>query len=258
MHNTLAIEQTLMNMIRRGDTDGLKSWIADAPAVHAGAMAQEHIRQYKNTFIVTATLAARSAIRGGVSAEEALSTSDLLIRNCEALQDVQSILGLQVRMLMDYTERVSQLKKGIHATKLSLEVASYVLNHLSELISTDEMARKLHYSRTHLSRKFHEDMSVRQFHEALSVVVGHSAACSHGHGPWRIGDQYPAQEFGAFDSIISFGSFRQLFRCSFLLVRHRSHSFKKDSSDKTAAQVYERRLDGDRVSNRFGRDRQFV
>lgn len=39
IHNTLAIEQTLMNMIRKGDTDALKAWIASAPAVHAGAMA---------------------------------------------------------------------------------------------------------------------------------------------------------------------------------------------------------------------------
>lgn len=47
-HTTLAIEQTLMNMIRKGDTDALKAWIAAAPAVHAGPMAQEHLRQYKN------------------------------------------------------------------------------------------------------------------------------------------------------------------------------------------------------------------
>lgn len=157
IHNTLAIEQTLMNMIRKGDTDALKGWIASAPAVHAGAMAQEHLRQYKNTFIVAATLAARSAIRGGMDVEEALSTSDLLIRNCEALQDVQSILRLQVNMLLTYTEQVARLREGIQPTPLAISVAAWTQRHLSEPMDTEKLSKELHYSRPHLSRKFKEE-----------------------------------------------------------------------------------------------------
>lgn len=157
IHNTLAVEQTLMNMVRKGDMEGLKSWISQAPAVHAGPMAREHLRQYKNTFIVATTLAARSAIRGGVNVEEALSASDLLIRNCEALQDVQSILRLQISMLLTYTEQVQRLRGSITPTALALEVASYVQRHLSEPISTEDMARELHFSRPHLSRRFKEE-----------------------------------------------------------------------------------------------------
>ena len=157
IHNTLAIEQTLMNMIRKGDTDALKAWIASAPAVHAGPMAQEHLRQYKNTFIVTTTLAARSAIRGGMNVEEALSTSDLLIRNCEALQDVQSILRLQINMLLTYTEQVARLREGILPTPLAIAVSAWVQRHLSEPINTEKLAEELHYSRPHLSRKFREE-----------------------------------------------------------------------------------------------------
>jgi len=157
IHNTLAIEQTLMNMIRRGDTDALKAWIASAPAVHAGTMAQEHLRQYKNTFIVTTTLAARSAIRGGMDAEEALSTSDLLIRNCEALRDVQSIRQLQIHMLLSYAEQVARLREGIRPTPLAIAVAAWTRQHLSEPVDTEKLARALHYSRPHLSRKFKEE-----------------------------------------------------------------------------------------------------
>lgn len=154
IHNTLAVEQTLMNMIRRGDTEGLKAWISAAPAVHAGPMAREHLRQYKNTFIVTATLAARSAIRGGMDAEEALSASDLLIRNCEALQDVQSILRLQIDLLLTYNEQVARLRTGGKTTPLALQVSAWVQNHLSEPVDTGKMARAFHFSRPHLSRKF--------------------------------------------------------------------------------------------------------
>ena len=157
IHNTLAIEQTLMDMIRKGDTDALKAWIASAPAVHAGAMAQEHLRQYKNTFIVTTTLAARSAIRGGMNVEEALSTSDLLIRSCEALQDVQNIQRLQINMLLTYTEQVARLREGIQPTPLAIAVSAWVQRHLSEPIDTEKLAQELHYSRPYLSRKFKEE-----------------------------------------------------------------------------------------------------
>ncbi len=160
IHNTLAVEQTLMNMIRKGETQALKDWIASAPAVHAGPMAQEHLRQYKNTFIVSTTLAARSAIRGGMDVEEALSESDLLIRNCEALQDVQSIMLLQVNMFLTYTERVALLRKGIHPTPLAMSVASWVQRHLSEPVDTVKMAQDLHFSRSHLSRKFKEETGI--------------------------------------------------------------------------------------------------
>ena len=159
-HNTLAIEQTLMNMIRKGDTKALKAWISSAPPVHAGPMAQEHLRQYKNTFIVTTTLAARSAIRGGMDAEEALSTSDLLIRSCEALQDVQSVLRLQINMLITYTEQVERLREGIRPTPLAIAVAAWVQSHLSEPMDAEKLARELHYSRPHLSRKFREETDV--------------------------------------------------------------------------------------------------
>lgn len=157
IHNTLAIEQTLMNMIRKGDTDALKAWIASAPAVHAGAMAQAHLRQYKNTFIVTTTLAARSAIRSGMNVEEALSTSDLLIRSCEALQDVQNIQRLQINMLLTYTEQVARLREGIQPTPLAIAVSAWVQRHLSEPIDTEKLAQELHYSRPYLSRKFKEE-----------------------------------------------------------------------------------------------------
>ncbi|MBQ8953546.1 MAG: hypothetical protein IJ048_05480, partial [Clostridia bacterium] len=76
-HNTLAMEETLMRMIRKGDVPALQAWIAEAPAVHAGPMAADDLRQYRNTFIVSATLAARAAIRGGMGVNEALSLSDL-------------------------------------------------------------------------------------------------------------------------------------------------------------------------------------
>ncbi|MBO4366648.1 MAG: hypothetical protein J5843_03215, partial [Clostridia bacterium] len=63
-HDTYDLEQRLMNLIRKGETAALRDWVSAAPAVRGGLLAPDQLRQMKNTFIVTATLASRSAIRG--------------------------------------------------------------------------------------------------------------------------------------------------------------------------------------------------
>ena len=85
VHNTLALEQTIMNFVRHGDTAALKEWLKNAPAVRPGILSSDTLRQLKNTFIVTATLVSRAAIRGGMDVNDALSLSDAYIQKNELL-----------------------------------------------------------------------------------------------------------------------------------------------------------------------------
>ena len=48
LHNTLAVEQTIMNIIRKGDVAALDAFVRNAPAVRAGDMSREQLRQAKN------------------------------------------------------------------------------------------------------------------------------------------------------------------------------------------------------------------
>lgn len=72
-HNTYDLEQTLLSIVRKGDTAALHQWVSRAPAVRGGTLAGEALRQMRNTVIVTATLVSRAAIRGGMDVDEALS-----------------------------------------------------------------------------------------------------------------------------------------------------------------------------------------
>ena len=139
-HNTLALEEMLMDLVRRGDTAALKGWMAAAPAVRGGTIAPNQLRQLRNTFIVSATLVARAAIRGGMGEEEAFSLSDGYIQRVELLTDPGKIMNLQYSMVLEYTEQVEQLHLGRHPTRLATEVANYVRRHLSEPISAEKMA----------------------------------------------------------------------------------------------------------------------
>jgi AraC-like DNA-binding protein len=152
-------------MVRKGDIFGLREWISSAPAVRGGTLASEALRQMKNTFIVTATLTSRSAIRGGMDIEEALSLSDSYIRKCEVLSTSEQITNLQYHMVLDYTERVGRVRYGKTPSRLISDVSSYVRRHMTERINVSELAGAMVITRTHLAAKFKSEsgMTLTEF-----------------------------------------------------------------------------------------------
>lgn len=86
--------------------------------------------------------------------EDSLSLSYSYIQKCELMNNMERIFKLQYHMVLDYTERVEKLRLGKSPTKLAVEVANYIQNHLSEAISTEDIANALFMSRCHLSTKF--------------------------------------------------------------------------------------------------------
>lgn len=157
VHNTFDQEQAILNIVRRGDTDALREWIASAPAIRGGILAGEQLRQRKNMFIVTVTLVSRAAIRGGMDVDDAFSYSDFYIQQCEPLSSPEAITNLQYRMVLDYTERVERLRSGRQPTKLTLDVANYIHHHMSERITAERIAEELFLSRPYLSRRFKQE-----------------------------------------------------------------------------------------------------
>lgn len=165
IYNTFELEQTIMNIVRKGDTAALREWLKGAPAVDGGILASEQLRQLKNTFIVTATLASRAAIRGGVDINDAFSLSDAFIQKCELMNAPDQIMNLQFYMVLEFTQRVERIRMGKQPSKLAIDVANYIQHHLSEPITAEDIAKELYLSRPYLSRKFIEEtgMSLTDF-----------------------------------------------------------------------------------------------
>ena len=198
-HNTLAIEEALMGIVSRGDSVALRRWLASAPAVRGGTIAGDQLRQLRNTFIVTATLVSRAAIRGGMRQDDAFSLSDAYIRRAELLTSHTGILNLQYNMLSEFTEQVEKLHRGANATRLSIDVANYVRHHLSEPISVEKMAGEFFLSRPYLSSRFKRETGrtltdfilsekteeakrlLRYSDRPLSAVSAYLGFSSHGH-----------------------------------------------------------------------------
>ena len=157
VHNTFTLEQTLMQMISKGDVGALCEWLSRAPSIRGGVIANDALRQIKNTFIVTATLASRAAINGGLDVESSLSLSDNYIKKCELLSDVKDIFNLQYHMILDYTRKVERVRLGKTPSKLLMQVTNYVQKNLSKPTDVDELAKEMYISRTHLASKFKKE-----------------------------------------------------------------------------------------------------
>lgn len=157
IYNTFDYEQQLLRMVRKGDVAALKSWIASAPAVRGGTLATDQLRQIKNTFVVSTTLASRAAIQGGMDVEDAFSLSDAFIQKAELLNTPNQLTNLQYHMVLEFTERVDRIRHGKQPTALILSVRNYIQHHISESIRIEDMAKALYMSRPYLSAKFKQE-----------------------------------------------------------------------------------------------------
>ena len=156
-HNTYAQEQEIMMLIRKGETEKLKDWISSAPAIRGGTLAVDGLRQVKNMFVVSVTLASRAAIQGGVDPVTALSVSDGFIKRCELLYSVEKITNLQYLMVLEYAGMVRRVRQKDYTSPLVMKVANYVVAHITEPLTTEQIADALYLSRPYLSSRFHKE-----------------------------------------------------------------------------------------------------
>lgn len=171
VHNTFQLEELILNFVQHGDIDGLKQCFSSAPAVHSGTLAAETLRDVKNTFIVTATLVSRAAIRGGLNVQNALSLSDIYIQRCELLDSLEHINNLQYHMVLDYAERVHNLFMGQNVSRLAKDVANYVQQHLFEPMDIASLSHALFISRTHLAALFKKETGITLSEYVLNAKI---------------------------------------------------------------------------------------
>ena len=164
-YNSKGIEDQLMTLVESGNTTVLKEWLKKAPAIRPGILSKSMLRQYKNIFIVSVTLASRSAIKGGLSEDVAFKLSDDYIQKCELLNDMESITNLEYHMILDYTKRVERVKFQKTPSKLVVDVANYISKHIYDHIEIDDLSNALYISKSWLFAKFKEDtgMTIKDY-----------------------------------------------------------------------------------------------
>jgi len=148
------VEQLLCEYIRHGDVAGFLNWCETAPSLRTSVLSKDYLRHLKNTFIVSATLFSRAAIRGGMDAEDAISLSDNYIQKSEQINLPNEITELQFHMVRSFATQVEKLRLERIDSEIKRRVYAYVQKNISMPICSEDIAKALFMSRSHLSTVF--------------------------------------------------------------------------------------------------------
>lgn len=152
------IEKMLLSFIRQGEPDRIRGLFAETTDIYAGKMAEDTLRQMKNTCVCMAAVASRAAIEGGMDSRSAFRMSDLYIQKAELLREIPALERLRVEICLDYAREVRRIRYGTGLGSgeggMFKSCAEYVAKNLYAPIRVEEIARSLGYTRSYLSTCF--------------------------------------------------------------------------------------------------------
>lgn len=178
-HDTYYFEQEYYGLIEKGDVKGLEALLKNVPSFTEGSVAPDFIRQAKNIFITSITLATRSAIKGGLDIETAYQLSDSYIQEVEKMSDASAITLLNTSAAFDFTSRVAEAKIPQGMSQEIFYCLQYISNHINQNITVEMMASGLNMDRSTLSKKFRRELGFnissyimrRKLEEAKSLLL---------------------------------------------------------------------------------------
>ncbi len=171
IHNTDELEAVMLSCVEHGRVDQIQELFHRPVEGRAGTMAGDALRQEKNLMVCTATLVTRAAVRGGLDRATAFSLSDTYIQKAELMKDYMGLLRLNARMVEDFTQRVADARCGSGTSPLIRSVREYILTHLAEPVTTEDLSRATGMNRTYLCKRFQEETNMTVNHYVTAVKV---------------------------------------------------------------------------------------
>ncbi|MDI9482297.1 MAG: AraC family transcriptional regulator [Bacillota bacterium] len=163
-HHTPMYEKRLAQCIREGNREKLLAHLRKSHDGEPGMLSKNPLRNQKNLFICSVTIAARAAIEGGLDSELAFTLSDSYIQHVEELNEIGQIASLYLKMLTDFTCRVHRLKSMNYSNTI-IKCRDYITNHIYENITLSQLSKVLSVSSNYLSEKFKKEvgMTISEF-----------------------------------------------------------------------------------------------
>lgn len=162
-HNSFELEKNILYAVEQGRTQNLLGLLLQVTSSHAssGLIGADSLRIVKNSFIVSAALVSRAAIRAGLDYEYALTLTDFYISEMETLKSELDIPPLLGKMMIDFCVHVEELNKPKDCSPLTRAVLDDVSRHLYETLTVADISHRQNMSPTYVSRVFEKDMNLK-------------------------------------------------------------------------------------------------
>lgn len=159
-HTSLQFENRMLFYIQNGLPKKLVELFENESIGRTGKLSSDSLRQEKNNGICSITLSTRAAIAGGLNSEIAFQFSDITIQQIENCRTINEINMITYKTTLELCERVAALQKNASNNPMIDRIIKYIIEHICEKITVDELAKLVHTNRSFLSGKFKSEMGI--------------------------------------------------------------------------------------------------
>lgn len=147
-------EKKLLDYVKKGDARSLKERVYTSPNMHIGSLSSSSLRQTKNLFICSTTLATRAAMEGGLDLDTAYSLSDFYLQRVEQLTTTADINELFDTMVIDFAKRTGEAKVAQDIPVDLYACLQYIRQNTHSPIKVSDVAEYANLSKSQLDRRF--------------------------------------------------------------------------------------------------------
>lgn len=154
--NFIDTEERFLFFVRSGMVEELKAFCRECQGFEMIGNAEnpDAWRAIKDKCIIGVALVSRAAIRAGLSPLEAVQLCDLYVQKAELCRTADGLNEVRYHMLLDFTERVRELKFWRTDNQLVNQVCRFILDHLEDPLTLQELARRFGVNKNYLCGVF--------------------------------------------------------------------------------------------------------
>lgn len=162
-HRPLEEEYSFYQAVKMGDLEYIRKNCDNKAFSNPngmGILSTDPLNNLKYHFVVTVAMITRYCVDGGMALEHSYRLSDFYIQKMDKCQSISEVINLHKHMVLDYTNRMSQLRKKVSYSKAILLCIDYIYNHIHERITVNELAEYTNLSSSHLSKLFKKEVGI--------------------------------------------------------------------------------------------------
>lgn len=149
--------------IKNGDIEKVRNNIVEIKAHYyegKGKLSDDLLRNNQYHFAIGAGIIARVCIEGGMQHNTAYTLSDIYIRRGDKCRDPQEIIELTGTMMLDYAERMRELRKEGAVSLHVRRTVDYIYQNINEPLTLKMAADHEQLDPSYLSKLFTKEMGI--------------------------------------------------------------------------------------------------
>ena len=161
IRNSEAFEREMYSYVLTGQYTKMKEFInRNSYNGDIGALSKSQMRSNKYLVIVSVALASRCANLAGVPYETAMSQADFFIKKADEAKNFEELFQVHKHMLLSFTQLVAERKIGKPVSAFFYKIQNYIIEHINEKISTEDITNAFQINRSYLSRTFKKETGI--------------------------------------------------------------------------------------------------